>query len=314
MKELSHIQLQIKETIEELETLKKVHSHLQEIDNQLKSAYSKIKMMDKQLDKELKDIDELERIGVKALFYKTLGSKEEQLEKERQEYLELSLKYKQYKSDIELMEFERDLLKKKSGRLQEVQRKLSNLKKLRQQEILKGTNIQLKDEYQSIVEKLDLNLVIQKELKEAVVTGRQAKSVLEELIGLLNEAGNWGKWDMYGDRNAKYAKKRAMDRAVRILPKARHTLNLFVKEMRDLGENDVNIKLNPIQFNNFTDFFFDNLISDWIVQQKIVSTKNDVGKTHSYIQRLLLTLEQEFKELDRKLALLNSDREAMLLK
>ena len=101
---------------------------------------------------------------------------------------------------------------------------------------------------------------------------------------------------------------------MRILPKARHTLNLFVKEMRDLGENDVNIKLNPIQFNNFTDFFFDNLISDWIVQQKIVSTKNDVGKTHSYIQRLLLTLEQEFKELDRKLALLNSDREAMLLK
>lgn len=250
---------------------------------------------------------------MKALFYKTLGSKEEQIEKERQEYLELSLKYKQYKSEVELMEYERDLLKKKSGRLGEVQRRLASLKKHRQLEILKGPDVQLRDDYQTVVEKLDLNLAIKKELEEAIISGRQVKLVLEEIISLLNEAGNWGKWDMYGDRNAKYAKKRAMDKAVRTLPKAKHKLNLFLKEMRDLGENDVSIKLNPIQFSNFTDFFFDNLISDWIVQQKIVSTKNDVARTHTYIQRLLLTLNQEFKDLEQKLVKLNSKREAMLL-
>ena len=146
-----------------------------------------------------------------------------------------------------------------------------------------------------------------------MISGRQAKLVLEEVISLLNEAGNWGKWDMYGDRNAKYAKKRAMDRAVRTLPNAKHKINMFIKEMKDLGENDINVNLNPIQFNNFTDFFFDNLISDWIVQQKIVSTKNDVSRTHAYIERILLSLEQESKDLDHKLTGLNNKRESMLL-
>ena len=45
--------------------------------------------------KEFEDIENLEKLGMKALFYKVLGSQEEQLEKERQEYLQASLKYDQ---------------------------------------------------------------------------------------------------------------------------------------------------------------------------------------------------------------------------
>jgi len=287
--------------------------HLEDIDRRLKASYSQIKLMDKQLEKELKDIEELEKIGVKALFYKTLGSKEEQLEKERQEYLELSLKYKEHKSEVELMEYERDLLKKKSTKLPEIKSKLTRLKKERHYEILNSGDKFLKDEYVQVVEKLDLNHAIQKELEEARETGYQAKRHLEELIAHLNEAGNWGKWDMYGDRNAKYSKKRAIDRAVRTLPKSRNSLSLFVREMQDLGENDINFNLNPIQFNNFTDFFFDNLISDWIVQQKIVSTKNDVSSTHSYLSRLLMTLDQESKDINNKLSALQKKREQLLM-
>jgi len=40
-----------------------------------------------QLKKEEKDVKQLENKGFRPLFYKILGDKEKQLEKERQEYL-----------------------------------------------------------------------------------------------------------------------------------------------------------------------------------------------------------------------------------
>ncbi len=314
MEELSQIQSQIQETIGELEILKKVNSHLTEINTQLQASYAKIELMDTQLDKELRDIDELDKIGVKALFYKTLGSKEQQLEKERQEYLELSLKYKQLRSEVELMEYERNLLKKKSLRLPEIQNKLLQLKKLRQNEILSGPDLQLREDYLKIIEKLDLNIAINKEIDEALISGHESIKAIERIIAALNRASDWGEWVSYNDRQAKYAKKRAMDEAIRLLPVARHRLNLFLKEMSDLGENNIEIHLNPIQFNSFTDFFFDNLISDWIVQKKIVSTKNDVLNTLSYMQRLIMSLESESQVVKKELINLKDQKENILLK
>jgi hypothetical protein len=312
MEGLSEIQTQIQATIGELETLKKINSHLTEINSQLQMSYSKIEIMDAQLDKELRDIDELEKIGVKALFYKTLGSQEQQLEKERQDYLELSLKYKQFKAEVELMEYERELLKKKSVKLPQIQNKLIQLKDLRQKEILDGPDLQLREDYLTVLDKLDLNVAISKEIDEALDTGQESIRAVESIISALNKASDWGDWTP--ERKAKYAKQRAMDDAIKLLPIARHRLNLFVKEMADLGENDIQIKLNPIQFNSFTDFFFDNLISDWIVQKKIVSTRNDLMRTLSYIKRLVMTLNREAQLIQKEQISLQHQKENILLK
>jgi len=312
MEGLSEIQTQIQATIGELETLKKINSHLTEINSQLQMSYSKIEIMDAQLDKELRDIDELEKIGVKALFYKTLGSQEQQLEKERQDYLELSLKYKQFKAEVELMEYERELLKKKSVKLPQIQNKLIQLKDLRQKEILDGSDLQLREDYLTVLDKLDLNVAISKEIDEALDTGQESIRAVESIISALNKASDWGDWTP--ERKAKYAKQRAMDDAIKLLPIARHRLNLFVKEMADLGENDIQIKLNPIQFNSFTDFFFDNLISDWIVQKKIVSTRNDLMRTLSYIKRLVMTLNREAQLIQKEQISLQHQKENILLK
>ncbi len=312
MEGLSEIQTQIQATIGELETLKKINSHLTEINSQLQMSYSKIEIMDAQLDKELRDIDELEKIGVKALFHRTLGSQEQQLEKERQDYLELSLKYKQVKAEVELMEYERELLKKKSVKLPQIQNKLIQLKDLRQKEILNGSDLQLREDYLTVLDKLDLNVAISKEIDEALDTGQESIRSVESIISALNKASDWGDWTP--ERKAKYAKQRAMDDAIRLLPIARHRLNLFVKEMADLGENDIQIKLNPLQFNSFTDFFFDNLISDWIVQKKIVSTRNDLMRTLSYIKRLVMTLNREAQLIQKEQISLQHQKENILLK
>jgi prefoldin subunit 5 len=157
-----------------------------------------------------------------------------------------------------------------------------------------------------------LNVAISKEIDEALDTGQESIRAVESIISALNKASDWGDWTP--ERKAKYAKQRAMDDAIKLLPIARHRLNLFVKEMADLGENAIQIKLNPIQFNSFTDFFFDNLISDWIVQKKIVSTRNDLMRTLSYIKRLVMTLNREAQLIQKEQISLQHQKENILLK
>jgi len=314
MKEISKIQSQIKEALTKYETLKRVNVHIDEIDNQLKSAYQKIKQLDGQLDKELKDIDELDRIGVKSLFYKTLGSKEEQLEKERQEYLDLSLQYNEYKKEVELMEYERELLSKKLNSIGELEKQISSLKERRKKEILADSNNPLKNEFEELVHQLDVNIALQTEINEAIQEGEKSLEVLSKIFSFLRQAEDWGRWDMYGDnRRAKYAKQQSVQRALRLLPSGQHQLNIFMRELKDLGENNIVIKLDTVHFNKFRDFFFDNLISDWIIQQRIRSTLSNVESTHSHVKRILLSLVQEQNTINKKMNTLSERQDQIIL-
>ncbi len=314
MKNITKIQSSIKEAIEEYETLRKVNAHIDEIDLQLKAAYSNIKLMDGQLDKELKDIEEIEKIGIKSLFYKTLGNKEEQLDKERQEYLELSLKYKEYKKEVELMEFERDLLSKKLNSLDELEMRLKTLKAQRKKEILSDNTNPLKSEFQELVHQLDVHIALDKEIGEAMLEGEKSLKIIAGLISHLMKAEDWGKWNMHGNnRRAKYVKQQSIENAIRLLPSAQHQINLFIRELKDLGENNIAIRLESIHFNKFRDFFFDNLISDWIIQQRIRNTLSSVEATHSHVQRICLSLKQEAKTVKEKMRILHEKQENIVL-
>lgn len=314
MKEFSNIQLQIKELIEQYESLKHIKAHISEIDIQLKATYDKIKIMDGQLDKELEDINALESLSVKSIFYKTLGSKEEQLEKERQEYLELSLKYKEYKKETELMEYERGLLSKKLNSIPLIEKKLQELKIRRESEILSSPNATLKHEFQELLHKMDVNIALAKELEEAILEGQKSLKILSNIMAYLQKAEDWGRWDMYGDnRRAKYIKKQSIDQALRLLPSAQHQLNMLMRELADLGEREIILKLDSVHFDKFRDFFFDNLISDWIIQQRIRNTLNNIEATTSHVKRIVLSLEQERKSVTQKLLSLNTKKESLIL-
>ena len=72
---------QIKATLEELTALQHAKARYDQVTESLVSQNSDWQKMDIQLDKELNDIKELEKMGIKSLFHKVLGSQEEQLEK-----------------------------------------------------------------------------------------------------------------------------------------------------------------------------------------------------------------------------------------
>ena len=293
MENLTSLQREIHKTLNELNSSNKVNSHIAQVDQQLSALYAKIKKYDSKLIEDLKDIEKLEENSVKSLFHSVLGNKVQQLEKERQEYLENSLKFKEYSKRVQILEFEREVLEKKVKDIDKLKAKLSDLKNRRKVEILNSNNSQIKASLEVVLNNIERGSAIKKELHEAIVEGENCIKLLSVVISYLKKARDWGKWNNPNDRRGAYVKNRSIDNAVQNLSKAQVRLDLFSKELSDLGDNYIRFDLSKAQFGQFTDFFFDNLISDWIVQQKIKTTINSVEAIIDKIHRILLGLKDE---------------------
>ena len=316
MPELTKIQHEIHDCLEKFQSLKVVESHLDEINKQLSTANKKLSQLDKEVNKELADWEALEGKGVKSIFYKVLGSKEQQIEKERQEYLEVSLKYNEFKKSVELMEFEQKVLKKKTGSIATLEKKIVELKQLREKEILADDNIVLKNQYEELLQRMDANRLIKKELEEAIFAGKTAFGSLKKTRAHLNQAIQWGQWDM-GSRKggmSAHMKHGAIDKANASASRAQHELRMFQRELQDINNGSIEFDFKMEGFSRFTDFFFDNLISDWIIQQKIKNSLSSVESVMDRVSRLVGALDHELKIVHQEFNDLDNNRNQLLLK
>jgi len=310
---MSKIQKEIQDTLEEISNLDRVRAHYDESVTELRTSQSKIKFFESKLNKELKEFEAIESNGLKSVFYKVLGSREEQVEKERQEYLDASLRYNEHKKSIELLEFEIKLLEKKLGNTDPLHKKIEKLKQKRENEILKS-NPKLAQKLIAIAQDTDQYYVFHKELKEAYVVGEKVVKSLEKMAKELQKAKDWGNWDMMGrSRSAGFNKHSAIDRAKNISVWVKHELLLFNKELADVGHKDANFNLNLDNFSKFTDVFFDNLISDWIIQQRIVNALSNTLAVRDRVALILRSLAAEVEKANLKIDQLKEQRNQLLL-
>ncbi len=164
---MTSIQEQIQNTIEEIVRLDKAEKQLSITQESLDTAYQAKEDMNKLLDKELRDIEKLEGFSTKAIFYKVLGSKQEQVEKERQEYLELVLKSEDIDNEIQLLEYEVNLLEAKVGSREEFEANLERLKLEREAEIIE-TDPGLRSALLKISNHLENQYYLKQEIEEAI--------------------------------------------------------------------------------------------------------------------------------------------------
>jgi hypothetical protein len=130
------------------------------------------------------------------------------------------------------------------------------------------------------------------EVDEAIEAGKKAADALKVAIESLSKAQGWGTFDMIGGGLIATAVKHShMDDANRQIREVQFQLRRFKKELDDvghLGSGQLETDLNG--FDRFMDYFFDNLITDWIVQSRInashdrcVQTRTDVVKIVNHL-------------------------------
>lgn len=307
--------VEIQSVIKKINSLKKAEVHFKQLTENLAQDRQYLSELTLAMDKELKDIENLENMSVRGLFIKVLGNRETELERERQEYLAVALKVKELKKNIELHEFEIGILKSKVEELESLNAKLTHLKEQREDEILR-LNLPQKVALQSIMLEEDLNSKMIGEIEEAQEVGRSALVHLENVLKHIKQAEKWGNWDMYHGKSKHYdnLKYAAIDHATQSAIEARNQLMKFQRELADVGHHHKYVELKIDTFTNFTDVFFDNLISDWIVQRKIKSVVANVEAALDKVTMLLKTLDADFVKCKALISQLKSKRDSLILR
>ncbi|MFT6334781.1 MAG: hypothetical protein ACJATI_001527 [Halioglobus sp.] len=287
----------IKETITKIAELQAVKRHYNNTLDELESVLIKKDSIENQMIKELEDINDLEKLGVKSIFYKILGNQEEQLEKERQEYLQVTLQYKEIRNAIEVVEFEKNILEKKVVTIDDLANELEGLKQLRSDEILSIPS-ELRNRLVFIHKKKDDLKKYEVELKEAFAMGSQTIGSLEKVLAQLKRARGWGNKDMMSGnvRYVKSMKHGAIDRAMNEVSRTKLLLHSFNRELADIGYSNQRLGLQVENIARFPGVIFDNLISDWIVQNKIKGVLSTVSNLMDDVHLIMQSIQKDMRQ------------------
>jgi len=304
----------IQETIAQLTQMQAVQRHYDSLVTQEDQMEAELETIEQQLTKELKDVEKLEKVGVTSMFYKVLGSKQQQLEKERQEYLELSLKHTDHLTALKVLRYEKEVIEGKVINIQGLEKRLQDLKNTREKEIL-SRDSQLRNSLLALHTKMDNTMQRQGHITAAAKKGAAALMSLDKVIGHFRKAKDWGNWDMGTNRGRYYEHKKhnAINYAVAEANRSNVLLQSFTEDLRQVGYNAGHISIGFKSFSGFMDVLFDNLISDWIMQSKIKNALTNTEAVRDRVASIVATLENELEKLKQTLEELHQQKESILM-
>ena len=309
-----------KEINEELQELQQGIYRCQNIDTMLGSL--KAQLLDqerKQIELELElkkqnlDVEKLSKVGVTSFFYSVLGSKEEQIEKERREVLaaqlkldDINLQIEETKRQISNLQSERAIVRDSKQKYNELyEKKYEMLKQSKKKESIEITELENK------IAAYKANL---KEIEEAITAGNSVMTSLNSVEKSLNSAEGWGTWDMIGGGGliTNMIKHDHIDDARNAASEVQTKLNRFATELTDVNVSS-SITIDVDGFVKFADFFFDGLISDWIVQSRIHDSQESVNNVRRDVSNVLdkLSKMQEYEK--RQLFMLEDELSKIIM-
>ncbi|HAK42312.1 MAG TPA: hypothetical protein DCM59_05840, partial [Clostridium sp.] len=92
----------------------------------------------------------------------------------------------------------------------------------------------------------------------------------------------------------------SIDEAKKYAHSAKIALIRFEKELSDV-DLKVDIDINVDSFETFVDYFFDNLISDWIVQSKINESLDSVNNVRKRVEDIMGSLQEKLNNIENDL-------------
>jgi len=300
---------------DQISKLRTIETHYQATKNELKLAELEFEKLEENLNEEYADIESLEKLTLKGVFHSILGNKEKQLEIARQEYLTATLKYKAAKTTIQTLQFELKILKRKTQLLQDLEAELIGLHKIRENELKVEPSPQ-GESLRHILLEIDDQITYSNSLDLVKNSGKLALKKLSMAVLALQEAKNWGDWDMMSKRQkiGDYVKHSAIDDAKQFAFDAKRALLVFERELQE-----INMQLNTKQLeigslSSFLDVFFDNLITDWIFQQKIKKTLINLNEVIEDVKKSINAIDSNQEIISLKLASLIESKESILSK
>lgn len=306
---------QLIKALEAVKSLELAEKHLSRTEARLQEAIAELHRLNRLVDEEHRNYEEMEKAGLRKIFRNILGKGEDKLEQEKQEYLEAVLEYNQQRRAVELLEFECQVLREKVAYADEIRAEFKRQIDYHSEQMARLDTPEGK-EIRQLDWRLQDKYKILREINEALTTGHQAHQTINQILQHLEKSGWWG------DHRRKkknviqkaFSKIEHIDKARRLLPRANNHLNRFVDELRDLYDDpEKALRFNPASFRHFSNGFYDSLITDYILTGRAENAIRVVSSTRDKIEVTLRSLEKRRRQMDEEIAQLEKRKQEILL-
>lgn len=307
--ELTQLNQRLDRAAEHKARVEKLQNRVKELEQEVKDTTRRVAQLKTEASREEQDVQRLEGLSLTGLFLTLLGSKEERLLKERQEAVAAQLKLDEATQRLQALQ--RDL-EKAQYELRDTRFDGEDYNQLmRQKEALMAASPErgAAELLQFAERERELQRLL-KELEEARSAGREADAALSRVGDSLDSAGNWGTWDMLGGGMIATAVKHShIDDARMSAAHAQHALAAFQRELKDITVHAHVGDVSVDGFTKFADFFFDGLIADWVVQNQISASREQVHRARGQVGSLLYRLDERLRQTREELNRLTGEKQ-----
>jgi hypothetical protein len=291
---------------------RRLERRISEMGAEQREAGETVRRLQAQLADEEHDVERLEGVSLTGLFYSILGSKEAQLEKERHAVLAAQLKYTEAERRHASLAQELELARRELAALAGAPAQYAALLKQKESAMSGAAGDGARQLAQFGEREQQLYFQVQ-QLQEAQVAGQRADAALATVAAALNSAEGWGTWDMLGGGLIATAVKHShIDDARAAAHGAQGALTAFQRELKDVSA-EVHVDSVAIDgFDKFADYFFDGLIADWVVQNRINDSLQSVRNSRSEVAGLMHSLDRRLAKAASALEALREERASFI--
>jgi hypothetical protein len=305
------LQFELQDVRERMQERDSLRARLERSSSKLAQRQERLAVLAKLLEAEREDVERLEGLSLRAIFHTLLASKEQQLEKERQEVLAASLKHGECLAAVQRLEQGIVVLRNSLAKLDGVDEEYKAILQ-RKESLLLEQDGAAAQELAAITEEIAIARSQGREVREACDTGELTFETLEQLVARLQGAQGWGTWDVLGGGLiATSLKHGEIDEACKLIPEAQADLFEFASQLEDV-DLDVDLTLDLPGFHKFADYLFDGLIVDWIVQSKIDLSLESAVKIQRKVHKILNWLNLRRTALDEQIQSLETRRSELI--
>ena len=155
------------------------------------------------------------------------------------------------------------------------------------------------------------------ELNEVLVITDELAKDFNELSHELQKISNWNQavFNYSGKGHySSFKKKKYVEKNLRLIPRIYVSNEKLIRELQDLKKKyEIDFSTNLTLLNNFFELFLDNLITDWIVRNGLISSIRILELSQSKLNSLQMMLQHEMITLKKKREEFKMERKKIVL-
>lgn len=309
---LSSLNQRLLEAQDQVDRLNRLESRIAQLKDDHQALSQEVQRLQKLYHREQRDVARLEGLSLTGLFYAILGSKEEQLERERQEALAAELKLREEEQRLTEISQELAQLRREAAALAGCRERYSQLLAEKEAAMTRSGG-EAAEKLYALSQRVRALKWEAEQIREAQQAARYADAALARVISELESAEGWGTWDMLGGGLlATAAKHSSLDDAQRAAHDAQRALDRLRRELQDVNAAHQVASVSLDGFTRFADYFFDNLITDWIVQNRIRNSLASVRANRDAVADILTHLSRRLAQVEAAAAEAERERQEFI--